>query len=362
VAGADAAREQADRAARDADRARSAAQEEVRQAELTMAQRRRAPEDAAGAVRRAQVQGELTAERRNAERRGRERAEREQRRAFLVGKLERERGLVPWAERLAAALAAALEVLRARVAATDADLAADRQAGEGVAAALRACAGEEAAVQAALRDRNEALTSAQVRAQQARDQDEEARRELGALAERLGLPPEPATTALEPDVAEELRRRIERLARRREQLGPVNPLAKAEYEEALAYVEELERQRTDLETALRELRGLIRETDRQIRDTFEETFEAAAKNFEELSARLFPGGRGRLRLVREDAGPRPVLGGADLPDDGTGAGRWRPSRRRRPRPTARPSRTGPAAPSPRTTWAWRSRSRPRASR
>jgi len=319
VAAADAAREDADRAARDADRARSAAQEEVRQAELTMAQRRRAPEDAASAVRRAEVQGELTAERRNAERRARERAEREQRVAFLTEKLLRERGLLPRAERLAAALASALDVLTARVRQADGELAADREAGEGVAAALRACAQEEAEVQAALRDRNEALTSAHVRAQQAADQDDEARRDLAELAERLGLAPEPAADALEPDVAEELRRRIERLVRRREQLGPVNPLAKAEYDEALAHVEELERQRTDLETALRELAGLIRETDRQIRDTFEETFAAAAKNFEELSARLFPGGRGRLRLVREDAGPRPVLGGADLEDDGTGA-------------------------------------------
>ncbi|MEA2256281.1 MAG: chromosome segregation protein, partial [Solirubrobacteraceae bacterium] len=86
---------------------------------------------------------------------------------------------------------------------------------------------------------------------------------------------------------------------------------KAEYDEALAHVEELERQRTDLETALRELRGLIRDTDRQIRETFEATFTAAARNFEQLAEELFPGGRGRLRLVREDSGPRPVLGGAE---------------------------------------------------
>src|SRR4029453_3610983 len=59
--------------------------------------------------------------------------------------------------------------------------------------------------------------------------------------------------------------RLERLARRREQLGPVNPLAQAEYDEALAHVQELERQRTDLETALRELRVLLRDTDRVIR-------------------------------------------------------------------------------------------------
>ncbi|MGB2710174.1 MAG: AAA family ATPase, partial [Conexibacter sp.] len=59
-------------------------------------------------------------------------------------------------------------------------------------------------------------------------------------------------------------------------------------------------------------------TDRQIRETFEATFTAAATNFEELAEQLFPGGRGRLRLVREDAGPRPVLGGEPL-DEGADA-------------------------------------------
>ena len=96
---------------------------------------------------------------------------------------------------------------------------------------------------------------------------------------------------------------------RREQLGPVNPLAEREYEEAVAHVEELETQRGDLEGALAELEGLIKETDRRIREAFEQTFEAAARNFEEVVAHLFPGGRGRLRLVKPDQGPRPVVGG-----------------------------------------------------
>ena len=67
---------------------------------------------------------------------------------------------------------------------------------------------------------------------------------------------------------------------------------------------------------MRELEGLIRDTDRRIREAFEETFEAAARNFEEVVEQLFPGGRGRLRLVREDAGPRPVLGGGEADEDG----------------------------------------------
>jgi chromosome segregation protein len=105
--------------------------------------------------------------------------------------------------------------------------------------------------------------------------------------------------------------------RRREQLGPVNPLAKQEYDEAVAHVEELETQRGDLETALAELEGLIKETDRRIREAFEQTFEAAAKNFEDVVQHLFPGGRGQLRLVQEEMGPRPVVGGEPLPDGET---------------------------------------------
>jgi chromosome segregation protein len=78
-------------------------------------------------------------------------------------------------------------------------------------------------------------------------------------------------------------------------------------------VEELESQRRDLESALAELQGLIKETDRRIRESFEQTFEAAAKNFEEVVQHLFPGGRGKLRLVRAEQMPRPVIAGEDAP-------------------------------------------------
>jgi chromosome segregation protein len=266
-------------------------------------------------VRRAQVEGELAAERRVAERAARERAERADRIARLQAALERDRSLLPLAGRLVEVLAGTLEAVGVRVEALDAELAADRQAGEGVAAELRACAAQEAEIQTRLRERGEEVTAAEVRAQQVRDAARDATTELETLATRLGLEALPAEEPLDAETADGLRARIERLQRRREQLGPVNPLAKAEYDEALAHVEELERQREDLETALRELKGLIRDTDRQIRETFEATFTAAAKNFEELAEQLFPGGRGRLRLVREDSGPRPVLGGGDVPKD-----------------------------------------------
>ncbi len=316
VQAADATRDEADRALRDAERARAQAAEEERRAAWLIDERTKAPDQGEAAVRRAQVEGELAAERRVAERAARERAERAARIERLQASLERDRALLPLAGRLVEVLSGALEAVRVRVEALDAELAADRQAGEGVAAELRACAAQEAEIQARLRERGEEVTAAEVRAQQVRDAARDATAELETLATRLGLEPLPAEEPLDAETADGLRTRIERLQRRREQLGPVNPLAKAEYDEALAHVEELERQREDLETALRELKGLIRDTDRQIRETFEATFTAAAKNFEELAEQLFPGGRGRLRLVREDSGPRPVLGGADVPKDG----------------------------------------------
>ncbi len=188
---------------------------------------------------------------------------------------------------------------------------ADRAAAEKLAGDLRTCAIRETQVHAQLKQRGEEVTRGEVRAQQARDQAEDAGQELGRLAARLGLEAEPAAEALPDAERAELATRIERLQRRREQLGPVNPLAQEEYREAVEHVEELEAQREDLETAMRELRGLIRDTDRRIQEAFEETFAAAAANFEEVAEKLFPGGRGRLRLVREEIGPRPVLGGGD---------------------------------------------------
>jgi len=312
VASTDTERERADGARREAARELAAADEEARRIVWLIAKRRAAPLEGASAVRRAQIEGELAAERRAAERAERERAERARRIAGMRRRIAADRVLAPDADRLARALEAAAAAISERVEVLEAELQADRAAGEDLATRLRACATEEAEIQRRLRERGELVTTAEVRAQQVRDQAADADHELVLLAERLGLEAEPAAEALAAEEAAALHARIERLGRRREQLGPVNPLAKDEYEQALEHVTELESQRQDLETALRELRTLIRDTDRQINETFEETFAAAAKNFEELAGQLFPGGRGRLRLVKEEQG---ITGFATFDED-----------------------------------------------
>jgi chromosome segregation protein len=221
---------------------------------------------------------------------------------------------------LGAALQGAQEAIRIKQAEFEAALAADREAGEHVAAELRACAREEASLQSTLHGSSEALTEAEVKLERSRERATECGQELAQIAERLGLEAEAAAEELPPEEREALTARLERLMRRRELLGPVNPLAEQEYAEALEHAEELERQRTDLETAIRELERLIADTDRQIRETFEQTFAAAARNFEDVAAQLFPGGRGRLRLVAENDRPARVLGDQPPPAaEGEGA-------------------------------------------
>ena len=309
VESSDAHRDEAESRLRSALRARDSAAEEERRITWLIEQRRSAPDEGAGGLRRAQIAAELTAQRRLAERLARERAERSARIERERAQLAADRELLPAAERLAGALAAAHEAILEHAAAAAAELDADRRTGESIAIELRACAQAEAEVQGRLRAAGDAVTENEVRAQQARDAAADAEGELRTLAGRLGLDAEPAAEPLADDEREGLHSRVERLARRREQLGPVNPLAKDEYEQAVAHVAELETQRNDLDAAMRELESIVRDTDRQIRESFEQTFSAAARNFEELAQHLFPGGRGRLRLVREDAGPRPVLGG-----------------------------------------------------
>jgi chromosome segregation protein len=311
---ADTAREEAEVALRRAGRDVAEAAEAVSRADWVIARRREAPDEGPGAVRRAELHAALRAERRMAERIERERAERTHSLERLRTGIARDEAAARDGERAAAALDSAAAAVSARRDMLQAELDAHMAGGEQAAAALRACAHEEAGIQARLREASEAVTGAEVAAQQVRDSAAEVERELGAIAGKLGLEAEPATEALPADERDALTARVERLQRRREQLGPVNPLAKQEYEEAVAHVEELEGQRRDLESALAELESLIKETDRRIRQSFEETFEAAAKNFEDVVQHLFPGGRGRLRLVHAEHGPRPVIAGEDAPD------------------------------------------------
>jgi chromosome segregation ATPase len=225
----------------------------------------------------------------------------------LEARIRRTAGSVDALDALLAAVANARDVVGERAESLERRMLAAGGA-EDVTTQLRECSQTEAELQARLHATVDAVTEAEVKAAHLRDRRDDAATELARISRQLGREIEPSAEPLGEAERDEIERKLERLARRREALGPVNPLAEQEYGEALEHVTQLEEQRADLEAALAELEGLIRDTDRRIKAAFEETFEATRRNFEELIEHLFPGGRGRLRLVGEP-GPRLVLGG-----------------------------------------------------
>jgi chromosome segregation protein len=227
-------------------RARDEAAEEERRLGALMDRRRAIPEDGPDAGRRAQLTAELAAERSMLERAQRERAEREEWTRRLRAAIERDAALGPAAAAAIEALEAVAGAIAAKRGVFEQALTADREAGEHVAAELRACAQKEATMHTQLHGKNEELTTLEVHAQRMRDQAAEAEHELAELAQRLQLEATPAESEMSIAERDALDAQVQRLARRREQLGPVNPLAQDEYGEALEHVEELERQRADL--------------------------------------------------------------------------------------------------------------------
>jgi chromosome segregation ATPase len=226
----------------------------------------------------------------------------------LERRLEAEADLVLTLGRLGGSLGTARDAVGARAAALE-ERVVGQTAGDELTGELRECSRAEAELQTRLRGIGERVTEAEVRAAQMRDRRDEAVAERDRLVERLSRDTAPEPERLSEPKRAEVTQRVERLISRREQLGPVNPLAEREYEQARAHVEELEEQRSDLERALVELEKLIRQTDREISAAFEETYEAASRNFAELIEHMFPGGRGQLRIV-EPQRPKRTLGGA----------------------------------------------------
>jgi chromosome segregation ATPase len=240
----------------------------------------------------------------------------ERRREQLGARISAQRELLGQVSAARAALEALATAVRTRVEAAEGRLTGAGDDGDAIAEEMRACSQREYQLQAEMKAASDAFTEHEVRATHLRDRRSEAARELEQISARLGEPVEPAAEPLGEDERGEIDRRLERLERRRAQIGPVNPLAEREYEEAREHADELKAQREDAERAIAELAGLIRDIDREIERAFEETFEATTRNFSEMVEHLFPGGRGRLRRVTLRAVEEDDEEGAEEGEDG----------------------------------------------
>jgi len=159
-------------------------------------------------------------------------------------------------------------------------------------AELRGLGAAEVELRQELAAAAEAVSSVEVEAARIEAEADEARRRL-----QQANADEPA----EGNDREQLAVSVERLERRRETLGQVNPLAQEEYEAEKVRLEELAAQRSDLEASLAELEKLRNELTETVERRFAETFEAVSRHFAEVTATVFPGGEGRLTLTESEA-------------------------------------------------------------
>ncbi|MBF0166345.1 MAG: chromosome segregation protein SMC [Alphaproteobacteria bacterium] len=126
------------------------------------------------------------------------------------------------------------------------------------------------------------------------------------IAERLECTPEQIAESHgigideklpEPD---DLERKLERLVRERDGMGPVNLRAETESEELGLQIESLKTEREDLINAIARLRQGISELNREGRERLLASFKAVDQHFRDLFVRLFGGGRAHLTLTEAD--------------------------------------------------------------
>jgi chromosome segregation protein len=101
-------------------------------------------------------------------------------------------------------------------------------------------------------------------------------------------------------VRAEQERRAATAQRQLDQLGKVNPLALEEYEALGERHAFLASQLEDLKKTRRDLLTVIKEVDDRVQQVFASAFADTAAGFENIFARLFPGGEGRLVLTEPD--------------------------------------------------------------
>ena len=123
---------------------------------------------------------------------------------------------------------------------------------------------------------------------------EAAPEDLPALAE---LSPEPARPDAPGPEAGEIERRLERLLRERESIGPVNLMAEQEAAELETRIQGLIHERADLTGAIQRLRQGISALNKEGRERLLGSFDKVNAHFQELFVGLFGGGRAHLAMT-----------------------------------------------------------------
>jgi chromosome segregation protein len=146
-----------------------------------------------------------------------------------------------------------------------------------------------------------------VRAEGAVAQTEQASRDIAErISDRLEVSPDRLGAISGLDEGgdaidlEATERRLEKLRRERDIMGPVNLRAEQEAAELTTQIETMTGERAELLEAIRKLRQGIGELDREGRERLLASFSEVDRHFRELFQRLFGGGRAHLTLTESD--------------------------------------------------------------
>jgi len=126
--------------------------------------------------------------------------------------------------------------------------------------------------------------------------DETSRRDLNMSAAELAVTEE---TTLDEAGVTEAEERSQEIRARIEALGPVNPQALEEFQEAQQRYDFLNTQRQDLLDSIRDTEKAVQELDIESRRRFKEAFDAINEHFRGMFRTLFGGGQGEMRLTDE---------------------------------------------------------------
>jgi len=211
-----------------------------------------------------------------------------------------------------------LGVDRARLLADNIEL--DRRAGAlliettDAAALVENLAADETQGRAALATLDESLKTLRIDAQSAQEKrseielelvkkqaelkylDETSRKELNAAASEVAAAEE---SVLDDAAVSEAEQRYQEVRNKIEALGPVNPQALEEFQDAQQRYDFLNTQRQDLIDSIRDTEKAIQELDQESRRRFGEAFEKINAHFREMFQTLFGGGQGEMRLTDE---------------------------------------------------------------
>jgi len=127
--------------------------------------------------------------------------------------------------------------------------------------------------------------------------DETSRKELNTAAAEIAAGEDAPLDEAGVTEAEE---RYQEVRARIEALGPVNPQALEEFQEAQQRYDFLNTQRQDLLDSIRDTEKAIQELDLESRRRFKDAFDAVNEHFRTMFRVLFGGGQGEMRLTDEE--------------------------------------------------------------